>query len=224
MTNGTKLCIIVARTEHDWLHLECFGKINTQSNNQSQKFGAKNKYTEKLNFLFFSFHFTFYVYTFRRMLAIGILCIPVYGVCCVCLRCQCSWVADSMTECSQSKSKKKTVPSQPHTQSKKENERERERMLNNTIKIAKWKKGERKQERTPRTIEFLLKIDTISMCVCMKRQQQMKEKENKSKWNKLPKMKTTRASKIYLYKTFSFLFFFIFAVGNIFRYVCGVCV
>lgn len=85
MTNGTKLCIIVARTEHDWLHLECFGKINTQSNNQSQKFGAKNKYTEKLNFLFFSFHFTFYVYTFRRMLAIGILCIPAYGVCYVCL-------------------------------------------------------------------------------------------------------------------------------------------
>lgn len=92
MTNGTKLCIIVARTEHDWLHLECFGKINTQSNNQSQKFGAKNKYTEKLNFLFFSFHFTFYVYTFRRMLAIGILCIPVYAcLCYVCLRCQCSF-------------------------------------------------------------------------------------------------------------------------------------
>lgn len=84
-------------------------------------------------------------------------------------------IVDSMTECSYNQNERKK--SQPHT-NKKEKESEREKkMLNNTIKIAKWKKGEKKTHTT-RTDRILLKIDTHK-CI-WKRQCRWKRKINRN--------------------------------------------
>lgn len=167
------------------------------------------------NWIFFSFHFTFYVYThFGESAALFFFFAGYWhtlhtGVCMSTLP-MLIGIADSMTECSQSKSKKKNIePSQPATNTvkkgKRKGKRKNAKQHNKNCQMKKRIKREKK--RTPRTDRIFAENrhhKYIFVYVRMKRQQQMKEK-SKSKWNKLPKMKTTRASKIYLYKTFSFL-------------------